>query len=232
MPKPTNQRVNRLRTNRSKINKLGNLKKNKPKSNINLSRTLQSTSKKGLDVSNVLESRKRNSKPSHFGGFKAKARAISLSIAVTMAGIFGGRAILKNRAQIEKERASIQQVISQERLVRNPSQWSEIAMIYGWNPATKNGLARIELIEKISNEVGVSPKRVLLTLEQNRIDSHQIWALRNRQERVSDPQRKEQIERVISVLTSAKSNPVLSREIEEELRQNRGSLNKLRKVSD
>lgn len=187
------------------------------------------------NVSNLRASNKlRNSRNvSRIQSLKLKARAVSLSIAVAAAGFFGGKAVIEHKKEAELNRARVEQVILEKTRVANPKQWTQISRIYNWNPSTREGLQRINFIEDLSRKTNVSPKRVLLTLEQNRLDSSHVWALQNRQRQATDPNRKAQIQRIIFVLESAeKLNSSLAKEIQEEMMSARGSITKLKRISD
>lgn len=178
----------------------------------------------------------KSSKPK-VGGFASKARAISLGFAVGAAGLFGAKAVQQRRVKIESQRAGIEQVIRVENVVRNPRVWSKISRIYKWDPKTSHGLARINFIEELSKRTGVTPKNILLTLEQNtfskREDVHQrIWEIRNSMKKGS-PTELARKNRVISVLLEslkiAETNSIVG-QVEKEMRNTRGSLRAIKEL--
>ncbi len=157
----------------------------------------------------------------------------SIGIAVGASAIFGGKAVLKNRAEIENQRVGIEQVIKQEKLVKDPKQWSRISMIYNWNPLTAEGIAKISFVEKISEKTGVSPKDVLITLEQNRFSKteaeQRIWEIRNSMRNDSNVERARK-ERIIKIIQLA-SRESIAEVVERDLKSSSGSLHKLKKLN-
>ncbi len=119
-------------------------------------------------------------KPRKKSGWKKKIAIGATVVAVGAGGYFVENAVKRRAAA---ERAIVQEYrgrIAESRIARNPGNWAKFCGIYKWNPATAQGAARIKLIERISQKTGVSPARVLLTIEANQIDRYQITALQNR----------------------------------------------------
>lgn len=167
---------------------------------------------------------------------RIKRGLISTSFSAAALGItfFGGKAKLEQRANIKAERAAITQTINQEKLVRNPEQMARVCQIYGWNPTISNDIRKIRLIEDLSRKTGVSVPRVLRTLEQNDFHgdgyNHTMWALGNKKRsKGTVPETKKRITRIETILRTV-ANSGFAEELQIQIRNNRGSLDKIRKL--
>lgn len=156
-----------------------------------------------------------------------------VAIGLGAATFFGGHKILKNRVEHRASLVNIERIISNNPSINNPKLMSKIVNIYGWNPSTSNGLARINFVNEVSKRAGISPAKVMFTIEKNSFDKHHFLALKNRLNHLKgvDSNYAERVNRIISVLNVClKVDPKLSIELANEIKSKRGSVNKIKKL--
>ncbi len=105
--------------------------------------------------------------------------------ALALGTAFGGGYLISSHkrhraAQELRAVEALRDALGGLKLVRSPSKWASICRIYNWEPKTPEGAARINLIESVSKRTGVSPARVLLTIETNSVDVHAVRSWQSR----------------------------------------------------
>ena len=189
--------------------------------------------------------------------FRRKAVAAGVALALGAAGV--GSKIGMRRAAEKRQAMEAKISLAESRGVRNPGAWGKICSIYDWNPRTKEGMARIKLIEKVSVKTGVPSERVMATIETNALEASTVKSWRNRlnslerelrdAERVVGtggkghqgrmaksklktlPVKIGQAERVMSVIESLLAeNPGLAAEIQKEVKAMPGTLSRVKEI--
>ena len=160
---------------------------------------------------------------------RGKKVVAGVTIAAALgAGYVGGniaRRMERSAAEKRKQVTALRETIVRAKLpVHNPGHFAKICRIYDWNPGTVAGAEKVRFVEGVSKKVGISPARVLATVEVNKIDKFQAQALqtkiRSLQTQLSSWERRSKVSKSASDRRHAK----------EEVNRIRGQIDRREKI--
>lgn len=144
---------------------------------------------------------------------RKKVLYAGIGVGLAAAGLMGGKKHLEvKQARIEREKVAITQNFTRAKMVRNPSNWAKLCVIYGWNPARTNDIKVISKMEQLSKRISYSPAEIMRTVYGYRGEISRGKAeavakrLYERSKYLSGEQKETQI-KVVNVLQWAHSNP-------------------------
>ena len=117
--------------------------------------------------------------------------------------------------------------------IKNPLQWARLSDIYRLDPlVNRNQREVVDCINRISEVTGVSPLRIMLTLEKNQISEEKIRAyeiaIEAERKRLSSPENQVRLENIRDIISEVLKAPVYTRKEIAQLLKSRGSLAKLK----